>query len=249
MRVRYPPPSEEEAAAGARMRLVRTECRIDRRSMAQQLTISADQLNRFERGLTSLRLRVAWDFCELTNTDPRWLAFGEPYPRLAFGMFGRVAAEEASLLFVPRMREMQHGNRLKVRHDDRPPSTVERARLKFLASLQVKQYLSSMPVTEVITPSWDELREWLVEATAAPGAKAALAREFKVQPAAVSQWLSGATAPTAATTLRLLKWVTAEGGHMQQKERAGSVSPPSALKTRTDKSKSNENPKSGQPQK
>jgi transcriptional regulator with XRE-family HTH domain len=52
-----------------------------------------------------------------------------------------------------------------------------------------------------------KLRLRLIAATSAPGAKTALAKEFKVSRSAVSQWLSGDTSPGAETALRLLAWV------------------------------------------
>lgn len=55
---------------------------------------------------------------------------------------------------------------------------------------------------------WNDLRGRLNATLTQFGAKAALAREFNVTPASVSEWLSGDSSPTAETTLRLLQWVT-----------------------------------------
>jgi transcriptional regulator with XRE-family HTH domain len=92
---------------------------------------------------------------------------------------------------------------------------------------------------------WNELRVRLAAATEKYGARAALAREFGVTPQAVAEWLSGASAPTAETTLRLLEWVTAEEAQSKQKKRAGSGSTRPALKTRKRKSTSHEKTNSG----
>ena len=56
---------------------------------------------------------------------------------------------------------------------------------------------------------WKGLRVRISRAVSAYGAKSALAREFNVTPASVSEWLSGESSPTAETTLRLLSWVSA----------------------------------------
>ena len=89
---------------------------------------------------------------------------------------------------------------------------------------------------------WKNLRLRIREATDERGKRAALARKFKVTPQAVSEWLSGASAPTAETTLRLLKWVTKAEG--KQQKGSGSVSTTAEAKTRRRKSR-NENLKSG----
>jgi transcriptional regulator with XRE-family HTH domain len=92
---------------------------------------------------------------------------------------------------------------------------------------------------------WSELRSRLRRATKSRGAQAALARKFNVSTAAVAQWLTGASAPTAETTLQLLEWVTAEEAQSKQKKRAGSGSTLPALKARKSKSTRNEKAKSG----
>jgi hypothetical protein len=95
---------------------------------------------------------------------------------------------------------------------------------------------------------WDKLRKGLQSATKLPGARSALAREFQVSTATVSQWLSDDARqriyPTAENTLRLLEWVTARKAQSKNK-RAGSGSTQPALKTRKRKSTRNEKTKSG----
>lgn len=96
---------------------------------------------------------------------------------------------------------------------------------------------------------WDKLRLRLQRATQNPGARSALARQFRVSTATVSQWLSDderrRVYPAAENTLRLLEWVTAEEAKPQQQKRAGSADTRPALKTRKRKSKRNEKAKSG----
>lgn len=75
-------------------------------------------------------------------------------------------------------------------------------RKKIVATSAINHHL-------IVGMDWKRLRHALCRLTRAPGSKALLARRFGVSAAAVSQWLSGANAPTADTTLRLLEWVTA----------------------------------------
>jgi transcriptional regulator with XRE-family HTH domain len=222
------------------MRLVRTEYKISRSLLADHLAISTNQLNRFERGTVSVRLGVGWRFCELTRTNPFWLAFGEPNERAALGQFGSIPPEDKDRLFLPRMREVRAGEKQPISHAPQHASfDPSRVKIKMLAGIGVKQYLSRMPAT---SSSWTALRLRLIRATSAAGAKAALAREFNVTTAAVSQWLSGASAPTAETTLRLLEWVTA--AEANETDRAGNAVTRPARKTQAGRSTKNEKPNS-----
>ena len=85
--------------------------------------------------------------------------------------------------------------------------------------------------TSPAMPSLAQLRNRLKAATARHGARSALAVEFGVSRQAVSQWISGATAPEAATTLKLLQWV--ERAEAKQRQSAGSAATPPAPKTQT----------------
>jgi transcriptional regulator with XRE-family HTH domain len=238
---RYDPPSGEEIAVGARVRAVRTEYQISRRSLAQYLSISSNQLIRIERSSVNLRLGVGWDFCELTKTNPYWLAFGEPHHRLALGHFGSIPPDDRSLLFVSRMRQLQAGERLQISREQHASVDPSGVKIKMLAGSGVKHYLSRMPSTPL---TWDALKSRLKDATRATGSKSALAREFGVTRQAVSQWLSGETAPTAEATLRLLDWV--ERKEAQQKNRGDRVAARPPQTTRKSKSTSNEKAKPNQ---
>jgi len=57
------------------------------------------------------------------------------------------------------------------------------------------------------TSELGKLRARLIAACEPAGVKTALAKEFGVSTAAVSQWLSGKNDPKAETALRLLNWV------------------------------------------
>lgn len=70
---------------------------------------------------------------------------------------------------------------------------------------------TSEAMTAAIPPTWDELRSKVETLTAKRGAKTRLARLLGVTQQAVSEWVSGASAPSADNTLRLLQWVAAGG--------------------------------------
>jgi transcriptional regulator with XRE-family HTH domain len=79
------------------------------------------------------------------------------------------------------------------------------------------------------------------------GAKASLARRFGVTTQAVSQWLSGASMPSADTAFHIRK-LLADGSltKPEEKKRAGRAATQPAPKTRKGKNKTNEKSKSDQ---
>lgn len=68
---------------------------------------------------------------------------------------------------------------------------------------EVKRYLTRVTVGE----HWNQLRDRLNEMLSSPGEKATLAKALGVSKSAVSQWLSGKTAPSAELALCLREWV------------------------------------------
>jgi transcriptional regulator with XRE-family HTH domain len=220
--MRQPRPDAKAAAVGQRMRQLRIYYGLSQRTVAKQIGLSRDQLNRIERGLVSPRFSPTWTFCEFTGANPLWLAFGEPYGRLGFAAAETSDIPAAKPFFVT-MRAMERDYvdyRSRVLNVPGPPRlslASSPPKAESLAHRGVKQDLIlEMPVR---TFTWENLRSRLNAATKSPGAKAALAHHFNVSAAAVSQWLSGASAPTADTTLRLLEWVTAEEEQTKQKKR------------------------------
>lgn len=92
------------------------------------------------------------------------------------------------------------------------------------------------------SPLIDKLLVRVARATSRYGEKSALARGMGVTPQHVNGWLTGLMLPSGETALQLLKWVTE--AEEKQKKHAGRVSPRPALKTRNQKSTSNEKPRS-----
>jgi transcriptional regulator with XRE-family HTH domain len=240
-RLRYPPPSGPEIDVGKRMRRVRTEYGLSRRLISDRVTLTEDQINRVERGNVSLRFGPGWRFCELTQTNPLWLAFGDLYPRIGFAAHPSADSQlESPDLFQDIMGNWAMGyaryraKRFKISSEHQTAIAPVRLRkLNFLADATVKHYLAT-PMGAGPVMTWDNLRERLKTATSSKGARAELARVFHVSTAAVSQWLSGDSAPKADTTLRLLQWVTV--AEAQHKKRAGSAETRPALTTRKGKS-------------
>lgn len=81
----------------------------------------------------------------------------------------------------------------------------------------------------------------------ARGMKSALAQRLGVPRQRVTEWLSGAGAPTAAKTLELLAWVEATEASQQQKTPDVLLTRP-GQKTRKSKTTSDEKAKSDRPQ-
>ena len=92
------------------------------------------------------------------------------------------------------------------------------------------------------TPHLDKLFARVKRATSLYGEKSNLARFIGVPPQRVNDWLNGSCEPSGETTLLLLEWVLMDEGK-QQKKHAGSGCTQPALKTRNQKSTSNEKPK------
>ncbi len=247
---RQKPPDENTASVCRRMRQLRLDYGLSQRTVAGQIGLSRDQLNRIERELVSPRFSPAWIFCEFTGANPLWLAFGEPYGRLGFAS-GDMSDVPANRPFIDVMREIEvdySHYRSRVLKVPGPPRirfsmVFEQPSKKPIAPRLFKYYLSSERAPG--THTWESLRSRLHAATRSSGTKRDLAHHFNVSPAAVSQWLSGASAPTADTTLRLLEWVKA--AEAKQEKRAGSPqTPPTGPKARKRNARPNAKPKSGE---
>lgn len=216
--------------------------------MATEMGLSRDQLASVEIKRVPLRFWSGWRACRSLRLNPLWLATGsgKKYPWRTSGFEPEDAAritERTS--FLDGFAVIRDRYAADWDLSDADPTralainsaegvTINPAELVLaendLAPPTSKRYLRLVPVTRI--NNWEQLRVRLRRATADAGSKAALARLFGVTTQAVSQWLSGASAPTADTTLRLLEWVTAEEATSTQKKRAGSADTRPALKTR-----------------
>ncbi len=252
-----------EAAIGARIREVRTFSRTSQRLVSEQMGLSRDQLNRIERGEVAVRFFPAWNFCRFTGINALWLAFGETEGKFGFTeVANSEVPDDALFLDVMRARgdayreyrAHQHYTMFEVGSVFSYQALVNRPKLNLADSISKLYLLRSMPLAD--TGTWEELRTLLKRSTQTPGSKASLAREFGVTTQAVSQWLSGASAPTADTALRLRKRL--QTGHFpsvepglssgieQKKKGTGSATTRPVPKTRKSKSTSHEKAKSDQ---
>lgn len=262
MRRRLPSPRPEERAVGLRMREVRKERRMSQRSVAHQFELSRGQLNRIERGTVAVRFFPAWGFCQLTNTNPLWLAFGgdpndqgcfvpEPTNHVSydFSFFDvmNLCADAyrtqrnlylsylfgGGKTFTPERLVPLYSRRVSGSEDGKSFP-------KELAFVSEYDDKSAMP--DINDPS--DLIAQVHDFTKARGAKTSLARDvLKVSRQRLNEWLSGRSKPSAGYAIQLHNWTVKQ---KKQKKRAGSASTPPALKTRKSKSKSHEKAKSDQ---
>jgi transcriptional regulator with XRE-family HTH domain len=214
--------SFEEAQIGERIRLVRSEDGVSRPLAARQMGLTPDQLKRIESGEVAVRFFPAILFCQFADINPLWLAFGEPEKR--FGFFGVKFTIAVEKTFKPRFLEVMERNKERYRAAS-GSYTYDRERdadaKKQVGTLSIKRYLIPEMIVET-PPSWNELRTILVAKTESAKAKVELARRLGVTMAAISQWRSGASAPTADNALRILEWIRET--EAEQKQSAGSVS-------------------------
>jgi transcriptional regulator with XRE-family HTH domain len=235
------------------MRQVRVELKFSQDSTARQIDLSRDQLNRVERGEVAVRFFPAWHFCRLANLNPLWLAFGGSEEKARFAECGNAAVPteapffevmvlcsdlyrkyhqapasmEARILtgpvFIPeRLRELSGGIIVRV------PGFALGSGKEAQDILECEARKHNLRQIHGDVSNWAELRKLLVAQTATPGAKASVARRFKVTTQAVSQWLSGKTMPSADTALQLRTWLLTK--EPEQKESADRAQTPPARK-------------------
>jgi transcriptional regulator with XRE-family HTH domain len=89
---------------------------------------------------------------------------------------------------------------------------------KRIVSNECKEYIDNATDATIVgdvrvkTPTWQELKQEIIQLTSGHGKKSALANELGVSRQVLGNWLSqkGQGAPNAELTLRLLAWVTSE---------------------------------------
>jgi transcriptional regulator with XRE-family HTH domain len=206
---------------------------------ATQTGLSPDQIKRIETGEIAVRFFPAWNFCRFTDTNPLWLAFGDPKPRFGFIECANSTVREDAL-FLDVMRAFgERYNTLcfltyaawrasgSVFSETGAPLISPRiithdrfAPKKGVEPLLVKPYL--MPeMTAEAPPTWGELQSVLVLKTKSAEARKQLAQRLGVTQAAISQWRRGVNAPTADNALRILEWVRET--EAEQKQSAGAA--------------------------
>jgi transcriptional regulator with XRE-family HTH domain len=245
----------EEADIGKRIRGIRKGHRISQRLAAAQMGLSRQQLDRIERGEVAVRFLPALRFCEFTDTNPLWLAFGEPEVPFRFfwleydvtcergyrpllnitGIAASQIPSDAIFLEVMQRhkKDYQAAAVYQATSDEIPLSVGLRVFWD-----NVRQQLThergfgkvgSMKLQKV--SFWSALRERIRKLVRQRGMKSALARDIGVSRQAINSLLSKKRpyVPSAEYALRLSKWV--EIAEAQQKQSArGSEAP--ARKTR-----------------
>jgi transcriptional regulator with XRE-family HTH domain len=215
------------------MRSARKEHRMSQSFLAHQLGLSRDQIERMERGSAAIRFFPAWSFCRLSGINPLWLAFGDPEAKYGFIECANSTVPSGSL-FADVMRT--YGKRYRVYRflnqsaafesgavfSDQPSMlTADYIKLGPPDPLQFevpKNLIGKLAIKHSLRPTmtWQELRAVLRSETETPTAKAALASFLGVSLAAVSQWRSGASAPTAEKVLRILDWLRSPSASLQK---------------------------------
>ncbi len=206
------------------MRSAREEKERSQRFVAAQLGLSRDQIDRMERGSAVIRFFPAWSFCRLVDINPLWLAFGDAQSKYGFVECANSTVPSTSA-FADVMRT--YGKRYRVYRFLTHSSMFESGKVfsdqpSMLTADFVKLGPPDPPQFEVpkkllgegsikhsLRPkmTWQELRAVLRSETETPTAKAALASFLSVSLAAISQWRSGDTAPTADNVLLILDWL------------------------------------------
>jgi DNA-binding XRE family transcriptional regulator len=239
--------SSEEAQIGKRIRLVREELGASQVSAARRMLLSRDQLKRIERGEVAVRFFPVLFFCDFTNTNPLWLAFGEPEKRLGFfGVRGGKVSQDLMENPNARFLEIMQTHREIFRSASffRRPADYSDVNILLTNHLEFGK-VGSMNLQKV--SFWPRLREEIRKLVKQRGMKSALARDIGVSRQAINALLGRKYAPSAEYALRLSKWV--EVAKAQQKKGAGGASTTQpAQKTRKRKSKY-EKPKSDQKRK
>jgi transcriptional regulator with XRE-family HTH domain len=244
-----------EPDIGARVRLVRKRLGLSQSALAPLIGASRDQLASVELGRVALTFEHGWNLCAEFDLNPLWLLSGElSVDRFVDFDTSKILDDErfsaafdhhwyrqwrAAQLAMTKSRFAKSAASL----DEWLPGRRSRSAIEFLAQYGTRQLATKnvarnnakLYLATVHLPTdWISLRARLRRATRDRGVRAALARYCKVSTAAVSQWLTGASAPTADTTLRLLNWVVRAEQKKQSGARAGARAP---RKTRVRKSK------------
>lgn len=248
--------SVEEAEVGSRIRLVRKEHGVSQRLAAAQMGLSRQQLDRIERGDVSVRFVPGLRFCEFTNRNPLWLAFGEPENRFGFYRIEydptpkrgyrvlrnitRIGASQiaSDAIFLEVMQRDKKDYRAESSEtsNEKPRGSIE-LRIAVYGDNVRRQMTNQFKFGNVGSMKlqkasfWPALRERIRKLVQQHGMKSTLARDIGVSRQAINSLLSKQRpyVPSAEYALRLSRWV--EIAEAQQKQSAG-VSEAPALKTR-----------------
>jgi transcriptional regulator with XRE-family HTH domain len=246
-------PQAEEISR--RIRELRLDRGISQRLAAANMGLSRDQLRRIERGDVAVRFFPAWNFCQFTNINPLWLAFGDPEPKHGFvecansnvpddatfhSVLQAYGEQYRTFRFLTHQSWRAAGDVFSDKNPILRASFIVLNRRdnpeggKSVADRDVIQHYLIHEMVEALL-NWNALRRVLRIETQTSEAKAELARRLRVTLSAISQWRSGASAPTADKALRLLNWAV---GRIEARQRkgAGRADTRAARKTRRSQS-------------
>ena len=224
-----PPPWEKEICL--RVSRLRGLQGWSQEECARLLGITRTQLANVEICRTTLRFSLGWKLCQLSNVSHDWLLSGREPIRpfldipLADGTvngwehmsFNNVCngplrdALAAQRSFV--LGQAQAGG-------EKRRNTLTSDSTKTMVAADMKQPIQS----------WRELQQRLAVITEGRGGRAALARQFKVTPQAVSEWMRNKSMPSADTALRIHHWLS-NGGTLDSGKQGKVPSPVSKKAT------------------
>jgi transcriptional regulator with XRE-family HTH domain len=226
--------SPQDREIAIRLRQIRRARRITQSRLAGKMALSREQVASVESLRVPLRFWPALKACNFLRVNVRWLAEGEGREWQSFifevnpGTSEKISERTSLSAGFAMIRE-----KYVALEQIFPAPSAEEYKAWLDKNLGVEQTLDNPMQRQSL---WNQLKARLAEAAKGRGVKAALARELGVTNQAVSEWLSGASAPKASTTLWLLNWVIA-AEEANQKKRASQVAAQPALNTRAKKSK------------
>ncbi len=257
---RLPPATidADEMAICARFREARLAACASQAATGEKTGLTRDQVAGIESARSPLRFWPGIRFCAWLDLNPCWLANGQVPVNgwrdlgalpLAFEQIGERArfsegwektstgklSRDSSLIAAwndatEEIDDAKHDHNATEAYASGMAPAMEEAKQNqaMLDSLR-REWEEQRVISE--TPTWEELRTRLKAATQKARAKTELARALEVTKQAVTEWLSGASAPTAARTLKLLRWVlAAESSPIESGSDVRASLPPEAQK-------------------
>lgn len=204
-----PPRTDEDIRRdrqiGATLAFIRIrDYRQSQAAFAKRLNISRSHLANIESGRTPLSALIGWTFCREFDKHPNWVILaGNSRGENVFPFILPKDAEKLS-----QFEKMVQSNPKAIFREFWPPLAFlldiddEPEPKKALTPISLKSNVEAGMKSEI-----QKLIERVNQKASKPGVKAALAKELKVAPARISEWLSGKKEPGGNYALRLLNWV------------------------------------------
>jgi len=192
---------EQDRRIGCALAFIRSrDCNQTQSQFAKRFRISRALLAAIESGRMPLRVALGWQICRALNIHPTFLCHGGNFHRP--NVFPLTEPDE-----IERVEKIILANKKGLLHEVWPaiggilaghPDFFDKNPFDKIRELQYKENMQQQ---------LPKLIERLQNATKERGQRAELAREFKISPQQVNDWLHGRMEPSGEYTLRLLQWV------------------------------------------